>query len=325
MPLTSELADRLSVLSSFIRDWFPISQELDRLWRAITEEAGTIWPLYRQGTHYPYGLVGHAAGYRLRFLYELPHPDYLPGIHGADLLTGRLVGLDDPPYPHNPHVLVPPDEWMGWQLFCDRFFYEQLPRHLERAVPLGRRLDHEIEVPIAGCCYVLAMFEALARSGPDAWANSPLRAGPDFSTSGLLTEAGPELLADITAMGDLFLARQAHLLDADALWDPPLTGSGDVGGADPDVLFGRVLVDIKATVHPEKLRADWLWQLIAYTLLDYDDDYGIEAIGIYLARQGELVVIPVDELLGLCTLRGHQPRPLPELRADLRAALSTTS
>jgi len=80
------------------------------------------------------------------------------------------------------------------------------------------------------------------------------------------------------------------------------------------VLDGCVL-EIKATVNP-RLDPIWLHQLLGYVLLDYRNELGIEALGIYFARQGHLIQWPLEELMN--TLAGTDLPPLPELRAQFR-------
>jgi hypothetical protein len=83
--------------------------------------------------------------------------------------------------------------------------------------------------------------------------------------------------------------------------------------ADGDLVVGDTLVDIKATVRPLPLDQAWLDQLLGYVLLDRGDWYGIRRVGVYLARQGQLVVWPLDELLA--ELAG-EPVALQRLREE---------
>ena len=76
-----------------------------------------------------------------------------------------------------------------------------------------------------------------------------------------------------------------HLLSLPHSLNPNFDGSLDIGGADADLIVEGTLIDIKATI-TQKIRPDWLWQLLGYVLLDYSDRHRINSIGLYMARQG---------------------------------------
>ncbi|MEU9348025.1 hypothetical protein AB0D74_43200 [Streptomyces sp. NPDC048278] len=100
---------------------------------------------------------------------------------------------------------------------------------------------------------------------------------------------------------------------------PTFAGSNHVGGADADFIVAGRLIDCKATIHPQRISRDQLYQLAGYLLLDYDNRYGIERVGLYLSRQGQLVeweTVPFLRLLGT-------GRPLTELRQACRAVLTS--
>lgn len=58
----------------------------------------------------------------------------------------------------------------------------------------------------------------------------------------------------------------------------------------------RCLIELKTQKSP---RASWqtLYQLLGYVLLDFDDTYGIDSVGVYLTRQGVLVRWPLEGYL----------------------------
>jgi hypothetical protein len=58
-------------------------------------------------------------------------------------------------------------------------------------------------------------------------------------------------------------------------------------------------------------------QLAGYLLLDYDNQYQIAGVGLYLSRQGTVIDWPVPEFLRLAGTR----EPLPKLRGRLREYL----
>jgi hypothetical protein len=71
---------------------------------------------------------------------------------------------------------------------------------------------------------------------------------------------------------------------------------------------------------PARLGRDEANQLAGYLLLDYDNTYGIDQVGLYLSRQGGLITWPVGEFLRLLGAR----MPLGALRRKLREHLGTS-
>jgi hypothetical protein len=70
-------------------------------------------------------------------------------------------------------------------------------------------------------------------------------------------------------------------------------------------------------VSPFRLGNAEIYQLAGYLLLDYDDQYGIDRVGLYLSRQGAAVTWRAEEFPGLLGATA----PLPALRQQLRASL----
>lgn len=120
-------------------------------------------------------------------------------------------------------------------------------------------------------------------------------------------------------MTDALYERQSWLIKAAAELKPTFVGSRDVGGADADLIADRCLIEVKAAVNLAKIGRRWPWRLLGYALLDYDDAYEIDSLGLYLPRQGMLIQWPLDEYAS--RLAG-QPVTVAELRNDLRHALA---
>ena len=77
----------------------------------------------------------------------------------------------------------------------------------------------------------------------------------------------------------------------------PILGRSELNiGADADLILDDCLIDIKATIDA-KVSQEMLHQLVCYTLLDTEDRYAIGKVGLYMARQGALIVWPPAELL----------------------------
>jgi hypothetical protein len=95
---------------------------------------------------------------------------------------------------------------------------------------------------------------------------------------------------------------------------PVFAGSTHVDGADADFILGGRLIDCKATVRPDRLGRAEVYQLVGYLLLDYDDTFRIDRLGLYPSRQGAFIDWRTDDFLGLLSA----DIPLPRLRQPAR-------
>lgn len=100
---------------------------------------------------------------------------------------------------------------------------------------------------------------------------------------------------------------------------PTFAGSFVVGGADADFISAGTLIDVKATVQPT-IPTRSLRQIVSYALLDCDDTYGIDTVGLLAVRQGTLITWPFNDLL---TEMAGQPSTAADLRDVLRQALTS--
>jgi hypothetical protein len=177
------------------------------------------------------------------------------------------------------------------------------------------------EEHLARLCFVAAWFEAVARAGLRP--GSPLlHADLSRGLDGLLEQVPGYVPGDLTAQAALADRPGAlrWVLETPAsqrVCGPVFTGSHDVGGGDADFIAGGCLIDCKSTIHPSRIGWPHLYQLAGYLLLDYDDAYGIDRVGLYLSRQGRLVDWEAGHFLRLLGAR----RTLPELRRACRTAL----
>ncbi|WP_299542474.1 hypothetical protein [uncultured Streptomyces sp.] len=80
-----------------------------------------------------------------------------------------------------------------------------------------------------------------------------------------------------------------------------------------------LLLDFKSARKPHNLPKNTAWQLLGYLLLDTNDQYRIDTVGLYMTRSGILATWPVDEYLALL---GTCRRDLTALRAVLAEFLT---
>jgi hypothetical protein len=76
-----------------------------------------------------------------------------------------------------------------------------------------------------------------------------------------------------------------------------LAGSADVGGADFDLVVDGQLIDFKTRMKRSVDTKD-LRQLVAYVLLDYDDEFRFDSVCCYFSRQNFTVTLSLHEILG---------------------------
>lgn len=169
-------------------------------------------------------------------------------------------------------------------------------------------------------CLILSWFEMYARGYPATaalqacWGTS---ATPE-TIAALLDLVPAGALADLTAL----------MAEVNTNWDLPMEGlfrlnptfkgSRDLGGADADWIAGTTLWECKVSWRPRPFQGVHLLQGLGYVLLDYDDAYGLTALGYYFPRQRERISWPLTTLLAqLCGTTD-----LMMLRTSLRHALS---
>lgn len=294
--LTSRLRRRDDPLRVFFEDRLP---NLAPMHQAV-KDAGEVMLLPSEPV--PYGTVGTALDYRIRYYFAVTPPEDLAAARGAAVFEASLGNGDSRPGASGAS--------------CFDRFAAPLGELVDRVEPVGRRLVVDDEIALCRHCYVLALFEEWWRAA--ACQGSPLIGlGAGADAEAFLGLAGPAASEDLTRLSWVFFDTQEELLAGPSELDPTLSGSRDVGGADADLIVGSTLIDIKSTML-RRLRRQDLYQLVGYTLLDYEDAYGVDEVAFYLARRPALVRWRLDDLLE--EMAGDVVDPA-ELRADLRTLL----
>ncbi|MEH0824547.1 MULTISPECIES: hypothetical protein [unclassified Micromonospora] len=234
-------------------------------------------------------LLGVAADFRLRCAFVAPQapPSAVTGVALAGVIGGpgpRRVG----------EALI--DEYV---------------EHLHTFGPhiRGRRwlLKGEAEARLDRMCFALAWFDRVFRDGAIG-PGSPLAGIVGGGDLDALLACVPEyVVMDLQVQVRLAERALGGLRDAAEVavcWAAPtFAGSGDVGGADADLLVGRRLMEIKSVSRPDVLTDRAIWQLAGYVLLDYDDEYRFDEVAFYMSRVGWLATWRVDEFFGLLGAR----------------------
>ncbi len=283
--LTSHLADPASNVRAFLDRACPLwhfrhwARPAGIAYPKVFDRIYTIAPLERIA----WGTVGSALNYRIGIYFTAPGLETSLAYRGAQLLSG--TGISASRRGGRMNVLHP-------RLVRD--FFSAFQCELIRAAGPGKRLDGPDERLIARYCFVLAMFEAVARGAqpPEAF----LALGSKPTVQDLLDVPYQLEVADLWKLSWAFHEVSKEMFTDKAVFNPIFDGSADVGGADADLLLGDCLVEIKASV-PGKVERSWLRQLTGYVLLDYSDAFKIRRVALYLARQAIWLTWPLTKLL----------------------------
>ncbi|MFF7191389.1 hypothetical protein ACFZAR_40795 [Streptomyces sp. NPDC008222] len=177
-----------------------------------------------------------------------------------------------------------------------------------RELPMDRGQDEEED--LARLLIAAAWYQVNYRT-PIGFAFTPLAVAAHedpgaFTLERLLELPHRDMVADVVAQ--LYKAADGPL---EALrirsrpedCTPGPTFATDRLAADADLAIDGMLLDFKSTRRTRTLGQAEAWQLVGYLLLDAEDSYRIDTVGLYLTRSGTLTGWPVEEyleLLGAC-------------------------
>jgi hypothetical protein len=315
--LTSELNKK----DSPVTRWFaervtnikPISEE----WNVAVKTAPLIRP--ETDRRIP-GTVGTAFDYRLRYWFAVtPLEDLIASAGMRQLSLGASPITSHRGAPDAFLALRgPAPEESAAVVALLTEFAASLEHTVTAIDPVGGLRDDSEEQLLCRHCYVLGPFEELFRAGPRI--GSPLYELADGATVDDLLALPPQTwIDDLCALSAAFADHYSALSERPFVLNPTFAGSADIGGADADLIVDGCLLDVKTTVDPKFTRTRVLYQFLGYTLLDYDDRYGIDAVGVYLSRHVLLLRWPLLPLVR--TLLEDDSVDLAELRSSFREAV----
>ena len=196
-------------------------------------------------------------------------------------------------------------------------FAECLERTLVCIDPIRKLLNRSEERELNRYCFLMALFEQVFRIG---LRSSNLLFGQQIdSVSGLLAVGKDEWLEDLCSLSWRFYESCRGLLEGEWTLNPTFQGSADIGGADADLIVDNCLIDIK-TIKQPVITNTMLYQLLGYALLDYEDQYDLKNLGIYLSRQGKLATWSLTELVDRLFVE-DEPPPMEDLRTQFKNAV----
>lgn len=317
MSLTSHLKDSQSPVYQFMRERFPQTRAVVRECNKELANVETIRPAMQV----PYSTIGTALDYRIRYYFaETPLDKLIAWQSMMNLISGNFMEGSSPQGMISQRELqgqssgVSEDVYEKMRDLDEPGFRNSLNKALQQLKPIGRRLEREQEELLARYCIVLALFEEIFRAGLHP--RSPLIfPSPKTTVNELLATAESHWVDDLCTLSWAFYDEHSDLSSQRTTLNPTFDGSRDMGGADADLIVDGCLIDIKTTINP-KLSANWLYQLLGYVLLDYNDRYEIEKVSIYFARQQKLAEWSLESLLR--NLSVNEAPPLNELRRQFR-------
>ena len=308
MSLTHHLKNTKSPIRQFLCDEFPNTRTLLASVRKQVRQAKIIRPDIAAR----WGTVATALDYRIRYYFAVtPHKDLVAyrgasflSIFQSDILSFKLLESDD-------DTVCLKNEYLE--------FFQSLDELTELASPVSRKLGKSEEDALNRHCVVLALMEEVRRT---ARLDGILATSQFSDAKSLIGIAEPHWVDDLRELSYCFYDNFNHLFSLPFVLNPNFDGSMDIGGADADMIVDGTLIDIKTTTKQE-INPDWLRQILGYTLLDYSDRYQINAISLYMSRQGILCQWDLEEALQV--LRPENPQTIDELRRRLRELLESTS
>jgi hypothetical protein len=119
---------------------------------------------------------------------------------------------------------------------------------------------------------------------------------------GLAPSAGLDQLNEFRHVFSTTLIPQLAVRTGAWAIGPTFTGSALIK-ADADLIAAGLLIDLKTSAKKPSLAATDLLQVIGYALLDFNDEYHLDALGIFSARYAYLATWDLPTLLG--ELAGH--------------------
>ena len=245
-----------------------------------------------------------------------------------DIRTRMMLGQFDPRYSAS---------ILGVRLFT--FMYARLMKDGERIAEMLADSFREAEnLMIQGteedkdrASIIFTWCEALYRAGLRALFSSlGERLHASKTVDDLFASIPPAMLADVSNLraanqGQVEQWRTMIRKGVEYTENPHFTGASLVGGADGDWFIDDTLFDFKVV---DKISAPWvrkvLMQLLGYLILDLDNDYQAERIGIWLPRQAMIRTWEINKILGsrsgeVLTRARADAQRLPERRLGMIA------
>jgi len=261
-----------------------------------------------------------ALDYRIRLYFEPVQVESLVAWDGATMVAREILGhrIRGHRRDRDGELL----RWSGARNTAPAAFFRAFSAFVDRHPPMRERLPGPQELRMSRYCYVLGLYEEVFRIGY-VWPTSYLaRLAPDADARAVLAVVPDQRVHDIARLSWACHRVLVPYFARPYTLNPTFAGSAYVGGADADLILDRRLVEIKATTDA-RLDLGWLLQLLGYVLLDWDDRYKIDGVGVLYARQATLARWQLGDVL--TKVGGGGIAALPRLRAEFRDLVMSNS
>jgi hypothetical protein len=262
--------------------------------------------------------IGTAIDYRLRLAFAADAVTHSPAVTSAVTYaraTARCKGGTDADTYRNIAEL-------GREMLLRLESVTRANNPADREKPLvasGAAEEH-----LCRLCYVAAWYDALYRAGDlndDRTKVLGFIASNSSSLDEMLDSLPRSAVSNMIELVRCAAGGEIAGLRASAkgiVTAPCFTGSPDVNGADADLVADDLLLEIKTYRNPSDYLREHLRQLLGYTLLDYNDAYRLQRVGLHYTRHAHLICWDVAQLIRAL---GSQSS-LAELRTRCADALS---
>jgi hypothetical protein len=303
MSLTSVVVDDAHPVSRWMAARLPGTSAVRRGYRGAVPVRRVQRPVVGGHVIVRWDLLGTAVDFRLKCAFAQPQVPPT-ALRGVDLTSGAY------------------GTWVhGLGLGLARAYLEHVRRFEPHARDRPLALVGPQEDRLSRLCFALAWFERIGRDGPGEppWWDS---VAPDADVESLLAAVPAYVTRDLLVQVRLAERALSTLRESSSprgcVAAPTFAGSGDVGGADADLVVDGRLVEVKSLTRPGSLSERTIRQLAGYVLLDYDDVYALREVCLYQARIGWLVSWSVSEFFSLLGARDSLARLRSEFAEILR-------
>jgi hypothetical protein len=286
--LTAALGDSRSPVRLFLHERFPNARDVQRRYREYA--ADLIIP----GNQANPATVGTAADWLLRFLVH-PQPEVRLALFGSSFVPQHSPGLAAAIFAMCEALGIRTDTTLPPSAMSCRTFVGPVA---------GSAIEREL---LARGCWALALLTEFYRAGAAVAVKGPLGQLDHATTPDLLAMASPAALDQLDQFRYIFeQALLPRLASRQGTWalGPTFTGSALIH-ADADLIAAGLLLEVKTSQGAKRadgsrratLDKQDLFQLISYSLLDFDDEFQITKLAMFSARFGYLATWPLCGLL----------------------------
>ncbi len=314
MSLTSQLRNPHSPMGGLMIKHFGRGTAWADRYYSVIQSAKTTKPPVPEGVPYDHVLIGTSLTYLLAWESDPTHEWtwntlWLPQ---GGFFAWRLSAFEEDLWSYGPPRHDGDGKLevagVGWEIFLE----------IEAAVARLRSMSPEQRGQLA---MFMGMMDHWCRSGHD-WGGHLQAVGKTNTLVSILGQQRPEWVQDLMILRTRFIESLTNGPAGKWGYFPTFVGGTLVGGADADWIVGGTLIDCKATIKPlvaASVIRQYIWQLLGYAALDWNNHLGIEELGLYMARQGAWVIWNGDELCRLAS--DGQIGSLTELRTLVKNTL----